>query len=148
MGIVNAYLNRHAAAVDFDVDALSDALRRGLPQVEFCLLLGSAVDGIVRPHSDLDLAFYLDERGKADCKFYDAVFDIVEAVIPGIACDIGILNKAEPVFCFEALKGRLLFSRNMECYLRFYSLTCREYESQMQSYERQLRYRRECRNAL
>ena len=60
---------------------------------------------------------------------------------PGAYCDIGFLNHAEPVYRFEALRGRLLFTRNVETYLRFFSLTCREYESQLADYERQYRYR-------
>ncbi len=65
----------------------------------------------------------------------------VSEIVPGIECDIGILNNAEPVYRFEALRGKLLFARDYEAYLKFYSLTCREYESQLADYERQHRYR-------
>ena len=41
-----------------------------------------------------------------------------------------------------------LFARNAEQYAAFFSLTCREYESQMIDYEKQRRYRREARNAI
>lgn len=66
-------------------------------------------------------------------------------VVPGVECDVGVLNDADPVFRFEALRGQLLFTRDRERYLDVYSLTCREYESQMADYERQHRYRLEAR---
>ena len=68
----------------------------------------------------------------------------MRSVVPDVRCDIGILNSAEPIYRFEALKGRLLFARDQERYVTFFSKTCREYESQMFDYERQLKYRRAC----
>ena len=61
--------------------------------------------------------------------------------VPGGNGEIGFLNDAEPVYRFEALKGRLLFTRDRNEYLSFFALTCREYESQLVDYERQYRYR-------
>jgi thiamine monophosphate kinase len=69
-------------------------------------------------------------------------------MLPEVRCDAGILNSAEPVYRFEALKGRLLFVHDRVGYAAFYSLTCREYESQMASYERQRLYRQEARHAV
>ena len=67
----------------------------------------------------------------------------MRALVADADPDIGILNGAEPIYRFEALKGRLLFCRDEERYLDFFSLTCREYESQIADYERQRRYRLE-----
>jgi predicted nucleotidyltransferase len=123
----------------FDVDRLTDLLKQQCPQICFALLHGSAQDGQVKEAGDIDLALFIE--GKASLEVYEKVCTLVEAVAPGARCDVGILNNAEPVYRFEALKGRLLFYRNEEQYLHFFSLTCREYESQVADYQRQQRYR-------
>jgi uncharacterized protein len=123
----------------FDVEKLGDEICRQCPQVVFTLLHGSANGGVVRPGGDIDIALYIE--GRATLELYGTVIGIVELLVPGVPADVGILNSAEPIYRFEALKGRLLFCRDQEAYLRFFSLTCREYESQMASYERQRRYR-------
>lgn len=146
MGISRKHLNTHKGTVEFDLQHLADTIESRYPDVLFCLLLGSASDGVVREGSDVDLAFYLSEP--TSLEFYSTIAGTVDEVIPDVRCDIGILNRAEPVFRFEALKGKLLFSRDMELYASFFSLTCREYESQMFDYERQRRYRREVAHAV
>ena len=123
----------------FDVNKLATLLKDKCPQICLALLHGSAKDGQVKEGSDIDLALLID--GKPTLQLYADVSEWVEAVAPGVQCDIGILNNAEPVYRFEALKGRLLFFRDEEQYLRFFSLTCREYESQVADYQRQQRYR-------
>jgi len=146
MGISRSHLNTHKGNVEFDVQRLSDTIKSRYPDVSFCLLLGSAADGLVREGSDVDLACYLSEPTTLD--FYSTIAETVDEVIPDVRCDIGILNRAEPVFRFEALKGKLLFARDMEQYASFFSLTCREYESQMFDYERQRQYRKEAAHAV
>ena len=66
---------------------------------------------------------------------------------PRAEADVGFLNRAEPVYRFEALKGKVLFCRDQETYVKFFSLTCREYESQIADYERQRQYRIEAKTA-
>ena len=122
-----------------NIDKLIASLENSCPEVVFALLHGSARDGFIKRGSDIDLAFYLKKR--ATLSFYERVMSAVSEIAPGIECDIGILNNAEPVYRFEALRGKLLFARDYEAYLKFYSLTCREYESQLADYERQHRYR-------
>ncbi len=139
MGLANQHLNTRTGVLHYNTGPLALALKKGLPSVEFCLLMGSSVNGTVGENSDLDLAFYLSEAFTLD--FYTKVTEIVEIILPSVCCDIGILNRAEPIFRFEALKGKLLFVRNQELYTAFFSLTCREYESQMFDYARQHRYR-------
>ncbi len=143
MGISKKYLAENLIPVHFDPDLLAAVLKEQLPEVDFCFLMGSAVTGTVKAYSDLDLAFYLSEP--SSFRFYNEVTDVIHSVVPDVRCDIGILNSAEPIYRFEALKGTLLFSRDEEHYVTFYSRTCREYESQMFDYERQRRYRRACR---
>lgn len=104
--------------------------------------MGSAKDGVVGPNSDLDLALFL--LTAPSLTLYETVGRIVASHVgAGIRADIGILNQAEPVYRFEALKGRLLFCRDEERWLDFYSVTCRLYEHQMADYARQRRYRLE-----
>ena len=102
-------------------------------------LMGSGVDGIIAAHSDLDIAVWLNV--KPSLEIYSAISQICETFVPDVRCDLGILNSADPIYRYETLKGKLLFARDQEQHLRFYSLTCREYESQMADYERQHRYR-------
>jgi hypothetical protein len=146
MGLSKRHLNGTAHPIPFNPDALAAILMAGLPEAVFCLLMGSATGGTVAAGSDLDLAFYLSERPSLE--FYGRVAGAVRSLLPDVRCDTGILNAAEPVYRFEALKGRLLFARDEERYLSFFSRTCREYESQMADYERQLRYRLEVAHAL
>ncbi len=142
MGISRKHLAENFVPVHFDPDRLATILKEQLLSVDFCFLMGSAVDGIVNAYSDLDLAFYLSEPSAF--RFYNEVMDVVRSVVPDVRVDVGILNSAEPIYRFEALKGKLLFARDQERYLTFYSRTCREYESQMFDYQRQRRYRRAC----
>lgn len=123
----------------FDVEELAHRLSDKCRKIIFALLHGSASGGEVKPGSDIDLALYLS--GKPDWELYNDVMAVVSSVAADAECDIGILNHAEPVYRFEALKGRLLFCRDMEVYLSFFSLAAREYETQMADYERQHRYR-------
>jgi len=142
MPLSKHYLDLNTQRVCFDSVALGNALREGLPEIEFALLLGSAKDGVVKPHSDIDLAFYVSQP--ITSAFYNKVEElVVNHLGSAVRIDIGILNKADPVYRFEALKGRLLFFRDEEIWLHFYSVTCREFETQMFHYERQRHYRRE-----
>lgn len=143
MGLSRKHLAENFAPVHFAPGQLAEALKENLPKVDFCFLMGSAVSGVVHAYSDLDLAFYVKES--AGFGFYKKVSEIVHKVMPDVRVDAGILNSAESVYRFEALKGKLLFARDEERYITFFSRTCREYESQMFDYERQRRYRRACR---
>ena len=147
MGLSKQYLNTNETDVPFYIRQVSDCLKEKLPEVSFALLMGSAQGGIVKAHSDFDLALYL-EKGKPTLELYSEVSEALENLLPNVRVDIGFLNTAEPVYRFEALKGTLLFARDKELYSRFFSLTCREYESQMASYERQIKYRKEAQHAV
>ncbi len=139
MSLTNRHLSRHKKPIDFDPDSLALALEEACPEALFAFLLGSSINGHVSVGSDLDLALFMN--GKMSLNLLDRVQTVVERFLPGVHCDIGSLRNAEPIYRFEALKGRLLFTRDSEVYLRFFSLTCREYESQIHDYARQHRYR-------
>jgi len=130
---------KSVAPVDFDPDALGVALRDECPEISFVLLLGSGRDGHIPTGADLDLAVSLDSALTFD--LVDRITAIAQRFAPGVEIDIGRFDKAEPVYRFETLKGRLLFARDQERYLGAFSLACREYESQMMDYRRQARYR-------
>ena len=124
---------------NFDIDKLAVLLKEQCPQVLFALLHGSAKAGRIKQAGDIDLGLFIE--GKPTLELYEKASRCVEAVAGNVKCDIGILNNAEPVYHFEALTGRLLFFRDEEQYLQFFSLTCREYESQVADYQRQQHYR-------
>jgi predicted nucleotidyltransferase len=146
MPLSKHYLDTHTQTITFEPEALGKALSDALPEVRFAVLMGSSVSGQVAPHSDVDIAFFTE--GKVDMDFYNRVFDVCKDFFPGVRVDIGMLNGCEPVYGFEALKGRLLFCRDRETYLRFFSVTSREYKHQMFHYEKQMRYRMEARGEV
>ena len=139
MGLAGRHLSGHTRTLQFDPAVLAARMRETCPEVVFACLMGSACDGAVKPGSDVDLALYLESPPTLD--LYGRVDEPVQSVAPGAFCDVGWLHRAEPVYRFEALKGRLLFTREDETFASFFSLTCREYEEQLADYERQYAYR-------
>ena len=139
MSLSRREANKNMAPVDFNPNVLGAALRDGCPEMLFALLLGSARDGRIPPGGDLDIAVSLESG--LNLTLVERITAIVQRVLPDIDIDIGCFDRAEPVYRFEALKGRLLFARDNDRFLDAYSLACREYESQMYDYERQARYR-------
>jgi predicted nucleotidyltransferase len=141
MSLSRAHLSTHREALTVNLDDLAARLEETCPEVVFALVMGSGREGVIAVGSDLDLAVFVD--GRASFDLLRRIVAAGEAAAPGVHCDVGVLNRAEPVYRFEALKGRLLFTRDQEQFVSFFSLTCREYESQMADYERQFRFRME-----
>lgn len=139
MSLSKQYLCGQKRVLHFDPHALSVALQDACPDVILAFLLGSSKDGCVGIGSDIDLALYTENKpqfnlcGKAQ--------EVLSKIAPDAHYDIGFLKTAEPVYRFEALKGRLLFARNRQVYLDFFSRTCREFEFQIADYKRQHGYR-------
>lgn len=129
----------------FDLRQLAEAVEKACPEVVFAFLLGSARDGVVRPGGDIDIAVYTPS--KPTLEFYNRLIRAVEQVAPFAEVHPGILNRANPIYRFEALKGRRLFVRDMAVYAEFFSITCREYETRMFEFARQRRYRLEASQA-
>lgn len=128
-------------SIVFNPDQLAERLKSEIPEIAFAYLMGSAKSGFINPHSDLDIALYLNT--KPSFKIFTWVQRIVDESVGDVRADTGFLNNAEPIYRFESLKGRLLFTRDESMWIDFYSLTCREYESQIFDYEKQQRYRLE-----
>jgi len=142
MGLSKRHLDTNEDEVRVNLEALGEALKKGVPEIEFAFILGSSAEtGTVQPHSDLDIAVYLSS--KPDMRIFEKILKVCGEFIGSVRCDLGFLNDAEPVYRFEALKGRLLFARDRDFLAEFHSLTCREYETQMIHYARQRRYRLE-----
>lgn len=129
-----------------DFDRLASAVREASPEIVFAVALGSGARGKLLPGSDLDLALYLDNPDQSFAA-HSAVTRALDGLLPGVAVDIGVLNRAEPVYRFEAASGKLLFTRDPEAWLEFFARAAREYEYQMADYERQRQYRMEARHA-
>ncbi|MBN1359611.1 MAG: nucleotidyltransferase domain-containing protein [Sedimentisphaerales bacterium] len=139
MPLSKHYIDMQDEPVPLAAAAIADLLEGDFPQISFAVVLGSAAQGTVGPHSDLDLAVFCTQGLSLDERL--ALIRGVEELHQGVRCDLGFLNLAEPVFRFEALKGRLILKRDEETWRRFYSTTCREYETQIFHYDKQRRYR-------
>ncbi len=118
------------------------AVLRGIASIDFALVFGSAADGVVRAHSDLDVAVWLADGNAASI---DLLVDIVGRIEDAffVSCDLTVLNTAGIVLRHEALKGRVLFVRpgREQDFSDFYARTCAEYEDLMAWRTRQLAYR-------
>lgn len=147
MGLSKRHLDNNQTDLPFSAEAIACEIKKQVPEVVFAYILGSAAEiCIVKAHSDIDIAIYL--KTKPEYGIYQKISRICEDLIGDVRCDLGILNDAEPVYCFEVIKGRILFFRDEEAWLKFYSRTCREYENAMFHYEKQRQYRIEAKNAV
>ncbi|MCK5852945.1 nucleotidyltransferase domain-containing protein [bacterium] len=86
----------------FDIQKIASEIEEKCPEIIFAFLHGSAKDGTVKKGSDIDIAIYLNQ--KSDLDSYTKIIDIVEKNIPCAQADIGILNNADSIYRFEALK--------------------------------------------
>ena len=138
-----AHIDTCPHPVALDIPVLAAELERLLPEAIFAILHGSAAaTGVVRAHGDLDLAFFLKPRTAPALDFHARVEQAVEPQTQGrIRVDVGLLNRADPVYRFETLKGKRLFCRDDEAYMDFFSRASRDYETQMIHYARQRMYR-------
>ena len=123
----------------FSIKKLSKILEQ-IIEIDFALIFGSAQKGEVKDTSDIDIGVYLNTPITTDLLL--KIIKIVENHTH-CRCDICILNTASEILRFEALKGKLLFSREnkVDDYALFYSLTCREYEDKIAWMKKQLSYR-------
>jgi len=121
---------------------LSSELKRQFPEICYAFLFGSSQDGTIREGGDIDLAVWLEDPTKRT-ELIPRIIGVVEAVVPGISCDLTLLNDAGEQLAFEALTGKELFIRDeaMDQYAAWYSLTCREYEDTIAWMKKQLIYR-------
>jgi uncharacterized protein len=126
----------------FKINILAEALLKN-DSIEFAFLFGSAQNGTIKDNSDLDLAVYFKDNIKIGFDELAKILRIVDEIIPGVNCDLSRLNTAGEVLRMEALKGRLLFVKDIDKYADFYSRTCAEYEDTVYWMSKQLLYRRQ-----
>ena len=137
MSLAMQHLSENNEKITFSVDELASRLQ-AFPEIIFAYLLGSAKDGVIHPGSDIDLALYLFRDCKSFIDLYGEICDAMKDILPGVRIDIGQLQLSQdPVYRYESIKGRLLFTKDKEKWLHFYSVTAREYEYQMFHYKKQ-----------
>ncbi len=125
---------------EFSIASLQVALKQH-DKITFALLFGSSKDGrLIKDNADIDIALYLSDKPSAD--MLAEIVGLCQDAIKYDAIDLVVLNDADPILAFEALSGSLLVCNNEEAYLRFFSLTCRQYEDEMLRIERSRSYRR------
>jgi hypothetical protein len=125
---------------EFSIAALGNALQQH-NKINFALLFGSSQDGfLIRDTADIDIAVHLSERPTPD--MLAEIVGLCQGALQYDNIDIVVLNTSDPILAFEALSGRRLACMDEEAYLSFFSLTCRQFEDEMQRIERSLSYRR------
>lgn len=113
----------------FNPQKIGEALAKE-PKVVFALLFGSASEGrIVSPNSDIDVGIYFSERPSVD--LLTRVMGLCQDAINFEKIDLSVLNTANPLLAYEALKGKLIFCRDKNRFADFFSLTFRMYEDEM-----------------
>jgi len=125
-----------------NIQLLTSEIETQCSYVQFAYLFGSAQNGVVNNGSDIDIAVYVDDTSrKIDA--IPQITGIVEQQCGAVDIDIVFLNNADTLLAFEVLKGRRLFVREnaKQLLAGFYSITCREYESEIFWRKKQLEYR-------
>ena len=100
-----------------------------IPHVIAAWAFGSAKDGEIRPGGDLDIAVLWDRSPTLDERV--ELLIQLQRVFNFDDVDLVVLNGASPITRFEAVSGRLIFSRDANRQAEFVSLTAREYEDEM-----------------
>jgi len=90
---------------------------------------GSSKGGEIRPGGDLDFGVLFNRSPSLDARV--ELLIQLQRALNFDDIDLVILNGASPITRFEAVSGRLIFSRNASRQAEFVSLTAREYEDEM-----------------
>jgi len=140
--ILNKNLNRIYSENSFSVEHLSLQLEKQCQQIAFAYLFGSAQDGVIQPNSDIDIGVYLFDIAD-NTRTVLEINRILEEMNISVECDIIFLNNSDSILSFEVIRGKRLFVRDeaLDIYSGYYSLVCREYESDSYWMKKQLEYR-------
>lgn len=107
---------------EFITQRLAD-LPEVMPGLQLLVLFGSAVKGLARPRSDVDLGVRCD--GPAD---FDALYLAIAPRLGTDRLDLIDLRRAGPLLAFEVARtGHLLFERHPGAFREFQSLASRRY---------------------
>lgn len=125
-----------------NITQLSYLLKEKCSYIAFAYLFGSAQNGIVNYGSDIDIGIYLYDLSFKEKALID-INKLLESLNVNAECDIVFVNGSNPILGFEVISGTRLFVRNdaLNLYAGYYSLTCREYESDSYWMKKQLEYR-------
>jgi uncharacterized protein len=99
------------------------------PQVIAAWGFGSAKEGVIRPGGDLDLGVFFNQVPSLDERL--ELLIRLQKALQMDDIDLVVLNGASSITRFEAVSGRLIFSRDSGKQAEFVSLTAREYEYDM-----------------
>jgi predicted nucleotidyltransferase len=134
--------NEHnTPATSIDIPLIAREIREHFPDIIFAYLFGSSQNGTVKPGSDVDIAVYY--TGNDLFARFGVEAQVEKAVGGGVPIDVVMLQKADPILAFEALRGKQLFVRdeNREEYVSFYTRTCRLHEDEIYWMKKRLEYR-------
>jgi predicted nucleotidyltransferase len=128
-------------SLNIDIPLIAQEIREHFPDVIFAYIFGSSQNGVVKSGSDVDIAVYY--TGNDLFARFGVEAQVEKAIGRNVPVDIVMLQNADPVVAFEALKGKQLFVRdeNMEEYASFYAHTCCLYEDEMYWMKKRLEYR-------
>jgi predicted nucleotidyltransferase len=97
------------------------AVRR-YPEIHFAFLFGSRCGPSPRPHSDWDVAVYVDPVRDEKHRF--ALRQALAGELAGTdRLDVVILNDAPPLLAHRALTGRSILMQNRSSHVRFFVRT-------------------------
>lgn len=108
---------------------LARHLFENTPNVIAAWGFGSAKGGGIRPGGDLDLGVLFEQPPSFDEQLQLLIRLQKALMVEEI--DLVVLNGASSITRFEAVSGRLIFSRDPGKQAEFVSLTAREYEYDM-----------------
>jgi len=140
--ILNKNSYRVCSGSSFSVEHLALQLEEQCSQIAFAYLFGSAQDGVIQSKSDIDIGVYLFDVVNKTRTVLD-INRILEEMNISADCDIVFLNDSDSILSFEVIRGKRLFVRDeaLDIYSGYYSLVCREYESDNYWMKKQLEYR-------
>lgn len=115
----------------------------GYPKIAAAWLFGSQIHGNTRPDSDIDIGILVNAKLSTG-----ELIELQQALAETLnsdGIDLTILNQAGPALRFEAICGRRVYCQQPAQTAVFQSLTSREYEELMATWERGLAQRRQLR---
>ncbi len=106
---------------------LIESYLQSYSSVLFAFIHGSFLEDPF-PFRDIDVAVYFDE-GLAENEYLDLclTFSVMLSALTHVPVDVHALNNSKNSFCYEVIRGRLLFTRDEEKSFDFVERTCMLY---------------------
>lgn len=97
----------------FSINELSRSLKTAFPEIDIAYLFGSAVNGTLKPKSDVDVAVVLDSDALAESPILDLKIGAFLEEKFKTKVDVVLLNRSNPVLSHEVIaNGKRLFEKN------------------------------------